>query len=184
MESVEHGSHTLKNYVYYHGNSSTLKARLQWKKYFRGLRVKICKQKEGNFAERLTRVSTEVFAHNDLLVFWRSNAAYLPKGVFETAFALYPRTVFVPERGGGVAFFSLARENFTPALFSKILWNTPLAARSFRENFLQNGIQIVERARVAYLNTLKNVPRIIRELEDVGDTKSLEALDKIVLENS
>lgn len=167
---------TYTDYVYYAPRVNRLAARLRFAPDLAGLRLKFRPQAEGDLGLRLARATAEVLKSHDLALIWGADIPALPPSIFEQAIALYPQSVITLARDGGYAFVSIARQNFTPQIFSGIRWSTHHTGRDQLRALLRAKVPVTVSGKVADLDRAKDFTRIIRELESFGRGPDLDDL--------
>jgi glycosyltransferase A (GT-A) superfamily protein (DUF2064 family) len=170
------GGHRYQNYVYYAPRINRLAARLCFAPDLAALHLKFRPQAEGDLGERLAAATAEVLHSNDLALIWGADIPALPRSIFEQAIALYPQSVMTLARDGGYAFLSIAREHFTPQIFSGIRWSTHHTGRDQLRALLRANVPVTVSGKVADLDRAKDFTRVIRELELFDRTADLEDL--------
>lgn len=165
LETPAPAGHTFTDYVYFSPRMNRLKARLQFVPDLSGIRLRFRAQGDGDMGMRLARAMADVSQKHDLALIWRSDFPCLPGGIFEQSLALFPQSVITLARGGGCAFLSLAAQKYSPAVFANVRWNTSSAGADQLRSLQRAGIGVVVRGKVTALDTEKNFPRILRELE-------------------
>jgi hypothetical protein len=170
------------DYVYYAPRVNRLTARLRFAPDLAGFRLKYRPQAEGDLGLRLATATAEVLKSNDLALIWGADIPALPAAIFEQAVALCPQSVITPARDGGYAFLSVARENFTPQIFSGIRWSTHHTGRDQLRALLRANVPVTLTGKVADLDRAKDFTRIIRELEALGRVADLEDLTQTLKE--
>jgi glycosyltransferase A (GT-A) superfamily protein (DUF2064 family) len=170
------GGHLYQNYVYYAPRVNRLVARLRFAPDLSALNLKFRPQAEGDLGQRLAAATAEVLRSNDLALIWGADIPALPTSIFEQAIALYPQSVITLARDGGYAFVSIAREHFTPQIFSGIRWSTHHTGRDQLRALLRANVPVTVSGKVADLDRAKDFTRIVRELEQFGRTADLEDL--------
>jgi hypothetical protein len=176
--------HRYTDYVYYAPGINRLAARLRFVPDLTGIKLKFRAQAEGDLGERLTRATAEVLQSNELALLWGADIPALPPALFEQAIALYPQSVITLARDGGYAFLSVARENFTPQIFSGIRWSTYCAGSDQLRALRRAKVPVVLSGKVADLDRAKDFTRIIRELESLGRIADLDDLAQTLNELS
>jgi glycosyltransferase A (GT-A) superfamily protein (DUF2064 family) len=176
FDSNAPGGHLYQNYVYYAPRVNRLVARLRFAPDLSALNLKFRPQAEGDLGQRLAAATSEVLRSNDLALIWGADIPALPRSIFEQAIALYPQSVITLARDGGYAFLSIAREHFTPQIFSGIRWSTHHTGRDQLRALLRANVPVTVSGKVADLDRAKDFTRIVRELEQFGRTADLEDL--------
>lgn len=164
------------DYVYYAPRKNRIAARLRFSPDLAGFALKFRPQADGDLGQRLAAATTEVLKRNELALIWGADIPALPPAIFEQAIALYPQSVITLARDGGYAFVSVARQHFTPQVFSGIRWSTHHTGRDQLRALLRANIPVVLSGKVADLDRAKDFTRIIRELERFGRSAELEDL--------
>lgn len=178
--AVPIAQHRVRDHIFFAPRTTPFKARLKFRNEFPRVRLHFHAQSEGDLGKRYHAALAKIFEHHDLALIWGGDMVALPGGVFDTAVALSPQSVVTPARGGTVAFFSLAAEKFSPALFEHIRWHTPHAFGDQVRAFQNNGIAVVQRGKAATLHSAHNLPRIIRSLEAEARDEDLRDLARTV----
>ncbi len=169
------------DYVYYAPRLNRLAARWRFAPDLAGVTLKFLPQAEGDLGHRLATATAKVLRRNDLALIWGADIPALPPSIFEQAIALYPQSVITLARDGGYAFVSVARENFTPQIFSGIRWSTHHTGRDQLRALLRAKVPVTVSGKVADLDRAKDFTRIIRELELFGRGADLEDLAATLL---
>jgi glycosyltransferase A (GT-A) superfamily protein (DUF2064 family) len=125
-----------------------------------------------------------VLQSNELALLWGADIPALPPALFEQAIALYPQSVITLARDGGYAFLSVARQNFSPKIFSQIRWSTYCAGSDQLRALRRAKVPVVLSGKVADLDRAKDFTRIIRELESLGRIADLDDLAQTLNELS
>ena len=172
------------DYVYYAPRTNRIAARLRFSPDLSGPALKFRPQAEGDLGHRLATATSEVLQHNDLALIWGADIPALPPAIFEQAIALYPQSVITLARDGGYALVSVARQHFTPQVFSGIRWSTHHTGRDQLRALLRADIPVVVSGKVADLDRAKDFARIIRELEHFSRSAELEDLAATLLQLS
>lgn len=178
-EKPEPGS-SYTDYVYYAPAISRLGARAKFYPDLTGLRLRFKPQIAGDLGQRLAAAAAEVLRDHDLAMIWGADIPALPPGIFATASALSPQSVITLARDGGYAFLSVAKEKFSPDIFSHIRWSTAQAGKDQITALKRCGIKVLVRAKVADLDRIYDLPRILRELEAFGRTEVLQDLHQTI----
>jgi uncharacterized protein len=168
--------HRCTDYVYYAPEISRLAARVRFAPDLRKMRFRFRPQHPGDLGERLRHAASQVLADHDLALIWGADIPCLPTGLFEQAAALYPASVMTLARDGGYAFLSVARENFSAAVFGNIRWSTSNTGRDQLAALRRAGIETIVRGKVADLDRVADLTRILRELENEGRIADLNDL--------
>jgi glycosyltransferase A (GT-A) superfamily protein (DUF2064 family) len=176
FDSNAPGGHRYQNYVYYAPRINRLVVRLRFAPDLSALNLKFRPQAEGDLGQRLAAATAEVLHSNDLALIWGADIPALPTSIFDQAIALYPQSVITLARDGGYAFLSIAREHFTPQIFSGIRWSTHHTGRDQLRALLRANVPVTVSGKVADLDRAKDFTRIVRELEQFGRTADLEDL--------
>lgn len=153
------------NYVYYAPRVHPFKARYNFSPDLKGLKLRFCAQSDGDLGERLKHACADVLRHHDLVLVWGADIPCLPDGIEQQAIALFPQSVITLARDGGYAFLSLVAQNFSPAVFDRIRWSTVHTGKDQIRALQSAGLKPVISGKVADLDRAKDLPRVIRELE-------------------
>lgn len=166
------------NYVYYAPRAHRLKARFAFSPDLKGLKLRFRAQCEGDLGVRLTQACADVLRNHDLALVWGADIPCLPDGIEQQAIALYPQSVITPARDGGYAFVSVAAQNFSPAVFERIRWSTVHTGKDQIRALQSAGLKPVISGKVADLDRAKDLPRVIRELEQNHRNADLSDLEE------
>lgn len=153
------------NFVFFTPAVARLKARLAFYPDLSGFSLKFRAQCDGDLGARLTHATQHALAGHDLALIWGADIPCLPRSIETQAIALAPQSVMTPARDGGYAFLSIAKEKFSPEIFSRIRWSTSLTARDQVRALKECGVNVVLSGKVTDLDRAHNLVRIIRELE-------------------
>ncbi len=169
---------SFSNYVYYAPRAHRLKARFAFSPDLKGLQLRFRAQCDGDLGARLAHACADVLRDHDLALVWGADIPCLPDGVEQQAIALYPQSVITPARDGGYAFVSIAAQNFSPAVFERIRWSTVHTGKDQIKALQVAGLKPVISGKVADLDRAKDLPRVIRELEQNGRDPDLHDLEQ------
>ncbi len=153
------------HYVYYAPQVHRLKARYAFSPDLKGLKLRFRPQCDGDLGVRLAQACADVLRDHDLALVWGADIPCLPNGIERQAIALFPQSVITPARDGGYAFVSIAAENFSKTIFERIRWSTVHTGKDQIRALQSAGLKPVISGRVADLDRAKDLPRVIRELE-------------------
>ncbi|GAB4431058.1 MAG: TIGR04282 family arsenosugar biosynthesis glycosyltransferase [Turneriella sp.] len=174
--STPSADHRYTDYVFYAPHVNRVTARLRFAPDLSRLSIRFRPQAEGDLGQRLASATAEVLRSNDLALIWGADIPALPTSIFEQAIALCPQSVITLARDGGYAFLSVAREHFTPEIFSAIRWSTHHTGRDQLRALLRANVPVAVSGKVADLDRAKDLTRVIRELEHFGRTADLDDL--------
>ncbi len=167
---------TFSNYVYYAPRINRLSARFAFSPDLSGLKLRFRAQRTGDLGLRLAQACADVLRNHDLALIWGADIPCLPAGIEQQAIALFPQSVITPARDGGYAFLSIAAQNFSPAIFGRIRWSTVHTGKDQIQALQSAGLKPVISSKVADLDRAKDLPRVIRELEQLGRDADLHDL--------
>lgn len=154
------------DFIYYSPKENRLAARAAFYPELHSLGFNFRAEGAGDTGARLDQVCARVFKRHDMAFFWDVSFAALPQDIFLQALALYPQSVVTLSRSGGCAFFSLAKKNYTPEIFSRVRWGTQFAVRDQIKAFQKVGIAITIAGSATPLRRVQDFVRILRELEE------------------
>lgn len=174
---------SFSHYVYYAPRAHRLRARFAFSPDLAGVKLRFRAQCEGDLGVRLAQACADVLRDHDLVLVWGADIPCLPDGIERQAIALYPQSVITPARDGGYAFLSIAAQNFSRAVFERIRWSTVHTGKDQIKALQSAGLKPVISGRVADLDRAKDLPRVIRELEQCNRDDDLFDLEQ-TLHNS
>lgn len=172
--------HAWSNFVFYAPLVSRLRARLKFYPNLSGMSLRFRPQCEGDLGARLKHACHEALKHHDLALIWGADIPTLPKSIEAQAIALAPQSVITLARDGGYAFLSVAREGYAPEIFDRIRWSTSVTGHDQIRALQRAGVNPVVAGKVTDLDRLKDLTRVIRELEAAGSEEELRDLRKTV----
>lgn len=168
--------HTCTDYVYFAPQMPALLARWRFAPHLARWGLRFRPQCAGDLGQRLDHAATEILKKHDLVLIWGADIPCLPAGIAEQAIALYPASVITLARDGGYAFLSVAKEKFSGAVFKNIRWSTSNTGRDQLAALQRAGIETVVRGKVADLDRVTDLTRILRELESERRLADLDDL--------